>query len=57
MTYRRSPGPSLGRLAPALTLSGWYPMPARPYPGMGVARRLGSARGTWTYAANVYVIE
>ena len=28
-----------------------------PIPGMGVARRLGSARGTWTYTANVYVIE
>jgi len=24
---------------------------------MGVAQRLGSTRGTWTYAATVYVIE
>jgi hypothetical protein len=46
-------------------------MPARPYPGSvrsgsgppcrgrarPRARRLGSARGTWTYPANVYVIE
>jgi hypothetical protein len=28
-----------------------------PIPGMGVARRLGAARGTWTYTANVYAIE
>ena len=44
VTYRRSPGPLLERLTPAPTLSGGYPMPARPYPGRsapGADRRAG----------------